>query len=186
MIYMEFRITTRQVLQLMLILSWILFIGLCIEAGLFITHAIMTLVSPGTVQHLWQEADLSALFNTNQNHYFVVLTIQSIITVLEALLFYQVIRLLMRKDLRFAQPFNAPVRRCINVVTYISFLIALFSSGGARFVGWLRSSGISMPDTHDLKLGGGDVWLLMTVILFVIGQVFKRGIELQTENELTV
>lgn len=183
---MEFKITTRQVLQLMLILAWILFVGLCIEAGIFITHAVTTILSPGTVQHLWQEADLSALFNANQNHYFVLLTIQSIIAVLEALLFYQVIRLLTRKDLRFAQPFNLPVRRCINVVTYIAFLVALFSSGGARFVEWLRSRGISMPDTHDLKLGGADVWLLMAVVLFVIGQVFKRGIEIQTENELTV
>ncbi len=183
---MEFRITTRQVLQLMLILSWILFIGLCIEAGLYMTHAIMTLASPGTVKQLWQEADLSALFNANQSHYFVLRTVQSIIAVLEALLFYQVVRLLQRKDLRFAQPFNMPVRRCINILTYIAFLIGLFSSGGVRFVEWLRNKGISMPDSHDLKLGGGDVWLLMAVILFVISQVFKRGIEIQTENELTV
>jgi hypothetical protein len=30
------------------------------------------------------------------------------------------------------------------------------------------------------------VWLFMSVTLFVIAQIFKRGIEIQTENELTV
>ena len=43
-----------------------------------------------------------------------------------------------------------------------------------------------MPDTQLLHLGGADVWLFMAVILFIIAQIFKRGIEIQTENELTV
>jgi len=43
-----------------------------------------------------------------------------------------------------------------------------------------------MPDTQHLHLGGADVWLFMGVILFVIAQIFKRGIEIQRENELTV
>ena len=37
-----------------------------------------------------------------------------------------------------------------------------------------------------LGIGGGDVWLFMAVVLMVIGQVFKKGIELQTESDLTV
>jgi len=43
-----------------------------------------------------------------------------------------------------------------------------------------------MPDVQYLRLGGADVWLFMGVTLFVIAQIFKRGIEIQTENELTV
>jgi len=43
-----------------------------------------------------------------------------------------------------------------------------------------------MPDTQHLRLGGADVWLFMGGILFFIAQIFKRGIEIQTENELTV
>jgi len=45
---------------------------------------------------------------------------------------------------------------------------------------------VKMPDTQHLRLGGADVWLFMSVTLFVIAQIFKRGIEIQTENELTV
>lgn len=43
-----------------------------------------------------------------------------------------------------------------------------------------------MPDVQYLGLGGADVWLFMGVSLFVIAQIFKRGIEIQSENELTV
>jgi hypothetical protein len=35
-------------------------------------------------------------------------------------------------------------------------------------------------------MAGADVWLFMGVTLFVIAQIFRRGIEIQTENELTV
>jgi hypothetical protein len=43
-----------------------------------------------------------------------------------------------------------------------------------------------MPDTQTLVLGGADVWIFMAIILFVLAQLFKRGIEIQNENELTV
>ena len=43
-----------------------------------------------------------------------------------------------------------------------------------------------MPTIHVLKIAGGDVWLFMGVVLFVIAYIFKRGIELQEELDLTV
>jgi hypothetical protein len=43
-----------------------------------------------------------------------------------------------------------------------------------------------MPDIENMRLGGADVWLFMGVTLFVIAQIFKRGIEIQTENDLTI
>ena len=43
-----------------------------------------------------------------------------------------------------------------------------------------------MPEVQYLRLGGADVWLFMGVILFVLAQMFKRGIEIQSENDLTV
>ena len=43
-----------------------------------------------------------------------------------------------------------------------------------------------MPDIHQLRIGSGDVWLFMAVVLIVIAEIFKKGIELQNENDLTV
>ena len=46
--------------------------------------------------------------------------------------------------------------------------------------------GMPMADLDALNLAGADVWLFMAVILFVIAQIVKRGIELQAENDLTI
>jgi hypothetical protein len=57
---------------------------------------------------------------------------------------------------------------------------------GANYTTWLIKQGVVMPVIQDLRMGGADVWIFMSVILFVIAQIFKRGIEIQEENDLTV
>jgi hypothetical protein len=39
---------------------------------------------------------------------------------------------------------------------------------------------------ENIKFEGADVWLFMAIILLIFGMIFKRGIELQSENDLTV
>ena len=85
-----------------------------------------------------------------------------------------------------SQPFSQEVRHFIIKIAYLALGIGLFTSWGVKYTGWLVSQGVKMPDTQHLRLGGADVWLFMGIILFVIAQIFKRGIEIQTENELTV
>ena len=85
-----------------------------------------------------------------------------------------------------AQPFSKEVGRFIFKISYVALLIGLFSWWGVKYAEWLVKQGVKMPDIEYLRLGGADVWLFMSVTLFVIAQIFKRGIEIQTENELTV
>lgn len=85
-----------------------------------------------------------------------------------------------------SQPFSREVGRFIFKLSYLTLLIGMFSLWGVRYAEWLVKQGVKMPDIQYLRLGGADVWLFMSVTLFVIAQIFKRGIEIQTENELTV
>ena len=87
---------------------------------------------------------------------------------------------------RQAAEFNREVGKFISHLSYLSFGIGLFSWWGVKQTIWLAKQGISMPDIQQLHLGGADVWIFMGVILFVISQIFKRGIEIQEENDLTV
>jgi len=48
------------------------------------------------------------------------------------------------------------------------------------------NAGVKMPGIEHLRLAGADVWLFMGVILLVIAQIFRKGIEIQDENDLTV
>ena len=69
-----------------------------------------------------------------------------------------------------------------NTVTFIfgfSLLIAL-----AFMLAYLWFLVIKLFD--KLKIGEGNNFLFMAAIVYIISQIFKRGIEMQEENELTV
>lgn len=180
-------ISTKQILKVLYVLSWIIFIGVCIEAGGSIFSAFYTLViNPVNAATFWEGNDLSALYKYDHGHFFVETLLISIAGVMKAIIFYLVIKILHDKKVNMAQPFNNEVRRFILTVSYLTFGIAFFTWRGVKYTEFLVRQGVPMPDTQNLRLGGADVWMLMGVTLFVIAQIFKRGIEIQTENELTV
>lgn len=177
---------TALILKILLVLSWIIFVGLCVEAGGFIANAIFALANPDRVQYLWHEVNLNNLFQYDYDHYFAMATVMSIVTMMKACLFYLILKLLHDKKLNLAQPFNQEMARFITSVSFLTLLIGLFSWSGVQYAEWLAEQGVHMPDPQALQLGGADVWLFMSITIFVIAQIFKRGIEIQTENELTV
>ena len=105
---------------------------------------------------------------------------------MKACLFYLTIKILHDEKLNMTQPFNQEVRLFIIKISWLSFGIGMFTWAGAKYTEWLVKQSVKMPDTHQLRLGGADVWLFMSVTLYVIAQIFKKGIEIQSENELTV
>jgi len=183
---MEIKISTKKVLTILYVVAWIIFIGVCIEAGGFMVNAFFSLVNPGIVNRLWHEVDLSELLKYDHGHFFAITLTMSTVAVLKALMFYLIIKILHDKKLDLAQPFNRQVRHFIFSLSFFALLIGLFSGGGAKYTEWLVKQGVAMPAIQYLRLGGADVWLFMSVTLFVITQIFKRGIEIQSENELTV
>ncbi len=180
---MEIRITNNQILKILLIVSWIIFIGVCVEAGSFLFNILYTMVlNPGNSSYL----QLSELYAYDHGQFVVVLIFMSIVAIMRALIFYLIVKILHEKKLDMSQPFNKEVGRFILKVAYLALGIGLFSYWGVKYTEWLESLGVKMPDIQFLRLGGADVWLFMSVTLFVILQIFKKGIEIQTENELTI
>jgi len=178
---------TKQILKILQVLSWIIFIGVCIEAGGSIFSAFYTLViNPANARTFWEGNDLSGLYQYDPGHFFAETLLISIASVMKACIFYLIIKILHDKKLSMSQPFSEEVRLFIIKVSYLAFGIGLFTGFGVKYTEWLVKQGVHMPDTQHLRLGGADVWLFMAVTLFVIAQIFKRGIEIQTENELTV
>lgn len=181
------QISTKKILRILYLLSWVIFVGACIEAGGFIFNTFFTLsVKPVDAAHFWTGVDLSSLYAYGRWHFFTETMNMIIAALMRACLFYLIIKILHDKKLNLAQPFNKDLERFTFKIAYLSLFIGLFSWWGAKYTGWLMSQGVKMPDLQYLRLGGADVWLLMSVVLYVIAQIFKRGIEIQTENELTV
>jgi hypothetical protein len=174
-------------LKVLYVVSWIIFIGLCIEAGVIIFNAIFTLViKPESANIYWQEIDLSGLHAFDAGYFLTETVLMSIVAVMQAILFYLIVKILHDKKLNLAQPFNKEIERFIGNMAYLSIGIGIFCYWGANYTKWLISKGIAMPDLQTLRLGGADVWLFMGITLLVIAQVFKRGVEIQKENDLTI
>jgi hypothetical protein len=178
---------TQLVLKILYVLSWIIFVGVCIEAGGSIFSAFYTLVINSiNARTFWVGNDLSGLYTYGREHFFAETLLISAASVIKVCIFYQIIKNLHPKKISISQPFSREVGRLIFNISYLSLFIGFISLWGVKYTEWLVEQGVKMPDIQYLRLGGADVWLFMSVILFVLAQIFKRGIEIQSENELTV
>jgi hypothetical protein len=185
---MEIRITTNQVLKVLQVLSWIIFIGLCIETGSIIIGTFINLfIKPLHTENYWGGSDyLSSLYKYGIEHFVVVTVIMIIVGVLKTIMFYLIVKLFTDKKLKISQPFSEGLRRFVVNEAYLVLGIGLFSYYGIKYTQGLTQKGFVRADLQSLHFAGADVWLFMAVILMVIIQVIKRGIDLQNENSLTI
>lgn len=182
---MEIKITSKQILIALTIISWIIFVGICIDAGGYITNTIYAMaVNLEAASHYWTKIDFSALYNYDSGHFLVVTLYMIIVKVLTAIMFYLIIKNLDSKKLDMKKPFKKEFGQFIQLLSYLALGIGLFSNWGLKYAEWLIKKGIKMPNINQLNLDGAGVWLFMGVILLVIAQIFKRGIEIQEENDL--
>jgi hypothetical protein len=178
---------TKLILKILYVLSWIIFVGVCIQAGGFIFNAFFTMVlNPVGAKRFWQEVDLSGLYYYNRWYFLMETSLMSTVALLKAYIFYQIIKILHTKNISMSKPFSNEVGRFLFRISYLSLSIGAFCILGTGYAKWFSKRGVQMPDIQDLSMGGADVWLFMGVALYVIAQVFKRGIEIQSEHELTV
>ncbi|MGH2667223.1 DUF2975 domain-containing protein [Flavobacterium sp.] len=184
---MEIKISSTRILKILHVLSWILFLGVCVEAGGIIFNTLFTLfINPISAHNFWEGADLSSLYKYDRGYFTVFTFLMSIAAVMKAIIFYLIVKILYDKKLDMSQPFSKEVGKLIFNICYLTFGIGLFSAWGVKHVKWFVKQGVIMPDIQDLHIGGADVWIFMSITLFVIAHIFRKGIEIQQENELTV
>jgi len=171
---------TKQILTLMKIVSWILFIGLCIKLGaLLISGGISLFVDKEAAKDLYQGMDLSNLYEFSFKYYIYILSLLISVSALKAYLFYLVTRVFSKID--FNQPFTTSIATIISSISYISLwtgLLVYFANGFSK---WLGKNGVIIAIDW-----GSSEFLFMAGIIFIIALIFKRGVEIQSENELTV
>lgn len=185
---MEIKIATNHVLKVLQILSWIIFIGLCVEAGGIIVNTFITLfINPLGVENFWEAKEyLSRLYRFDQGHFTAITLTMIIVAVLKAIMFYLIVKLFTEKKLKMSRPFSMELSRFITTQSSLALGIGLFSHFGFKYSVWLTRQNVEPADVQLLHMGGADVWLFMAVILFVIAQVVKKGVEVQAENDLTI
>lgn len=165
------------------IVAWIIFIGLCIEAGGLVVNFIFSIYNPEFVQNLYQKLDLSEMYNRSKWAFFGMYSFILVISILKAYLFYVVITLLYKFNL--SKPFNSFVSTQITQISYYTFSIGILSYIARQTALNLLHSGYAIDNLNQFW-ADSQAFILMAAIIYVIAQIFKKGIELQNENDLTV
>ncbi len=165
------------------IIAWIIFVGLCIEAGGLIVNFIFSLYNPEFVQNLYQKLDLSEMYGRSKWAFFGMYSFILIISILKAFLFYIVIRLVTKINL--SKPFNSFVSRQVLQISYYTFSIGLLSYLAQQTAKNLQNRGYSI-DTLNQFWADSRAFILMAAVIYVIATIFSKGVEYQEELEETV
>lgn len=165
------------------IIAWLIFVGLSIEAGGLIVNFFFSLYKPEFVQNLYQKLDLSEMYNRSKSAFYGVYSFILVISFLKAYLFYLVINLVSNFNL--SKPFNSYVSNHITQISYYTFSIGLISYIAQQFVKNLMHRGYIIDNLNQFW-EDSQAFILMAAILYIIAAIFKKGIEIQNENDLTV
>ncbi len=184
---MVIKFETKHFLKVLLVLTWILFVGLCVEAGGILFNLLYTLYrNPNEATYFWDNVNLSSLLAYDKSFFIVLTVLMTIVATLKAIMFYFILHLFYNKKFNIEQPFHLALKNFISYMAYFALAIGLFSYWGTRYNDYFIQNGVTMPELQDLKFAGADVWIFMGIVLLVISQIVKRGVELQTENDLTI
>jgi len=175
--------TNNFVFTVVKIVSWVIFVGLCIEAGGLIVNFIFSLYKPEFVQNLYQKLDLSEMYERSKWTFFSMYSFILVISILKAVLFYVVIRLVSKIDL--TKPFNSFVSRQISLMSYYTFSIGILSYIARETAKNLQHRGYVIDGLNQFW-ADSQAFILMAAVIYVIATIFSKGVEIQNENDLTV
>ncbi len=175
--------TNNFIFKALMIVAWIIFVALCIEAGALVVNFIFSIFNPSIVGDLYQKLDLSRLYQQSQMVFYGMFGFVLFIALLKAYLFYVVISLLHKFDL--TKPFSSFVSKQIFQISYITFSIGIFSYIARQTTKDLSIQGYALQDLNQFWVDS-QTHIVMAAIIYIIAVIFKKGIELQNENDLTV
>ena len=144
---------------------------------------IFSLYKPEFVQNLYQKLDLSEMYERSKSAFFGMYSFILVISILKAVLFYIVIILVSKIDL--SKPFNSFVSRQVSQISYYTLSIGLLSYIARQFAKNLQHHGF-VTDNLDQFWTDSQAFILMAAVIYVIATIFKKGLEIQNENDLTV
>lgn len=175
--------TDNTVFIMLQVVAWIIFVGLSIEAGGLIVNFIFSLYRPEMVPNLYNKLDLSEMYANSRRAYYGMYSFAIAVWVLKAVMFYHVIMLL--STLKLTNPFTVLVSTQIYTISYYTLSIGLLSYLARQTAEKLQHAGVNTSNLNEYW-ADSQAFVLMAAVIYVIAAIFKKGIELQDEHDLTV
>lgn len=171
--------TTETILVVMNVLAWIVFLGLLFEAGAILATYGISVAKPDIATKLYKSEDWLSLMQFDFWYYTGIISMKAAILILEAYIAFLVIKVL--SSIKMVSPFTMDVAKKLENIAYTFILVwaaVLIYNGQLK---WLSKDVVNILD----KRLSPD-FIIYAGLIFVISQIFKKGVEIQSENELTV
>ena len=173
---------TKNILVILRILAFMGTIKYSIDCGAQLTHFVASFINTDWAKRTY-EVNLE-IFSIREHsiwYYSYAMCLTIVVSALKATIWYVVFALLTK--LKLQTPFSMEVEKKLESIAYLSLGVWIVSSifWGIYTYYLLQATGIKLPANNS-----GDEYFFMGGIVYIISQVFKRGIEIQEENQLTV
>ena len=169
---------TEKLLKIMKFFSWFAFIGLMIKTGAILVTYLLSINNAEVSKDLYEGMNLFEYRNYSFIQYTFIVGYKILLFATEAYIAYLVIQLLRKLDIK--QPFNLDVQQFMQQISkgiFYLWIIAIVHNTHMQLIGKKHS--------FEMDLFSSD-FVFLSVIIFIFAQIVKRGIEIQSENELTI
>jgi uncharacterized membrane protein len=169
---------TQTILNLFYVLAWVICIGLLIQSGALLTSYAVSFYNPDAAKNLYMGLDLFTYKEYSVAHYSIIVILKAFLLCMQAYVAYLFAELV--KDFDLAKPFNDKIVQLMERICFaILFIWIMTLLHNAYFKALEKLA--ELPANY---IDGS--FLIWSAMVYVIAQVFKRGIELQSENEFTI
>lgn len=162
------------------VLFWIIFIGLMVNTGSMLVAGVLRLViKPENFKYLYTVIDFDKVLFYDRLAY--ALFVGSIVTVegLKSYIAYLVITIFVKLDLN--SPFQSSFAPVLTRISQMAFLAGIIAVVATALSNWFIGLGLIVPNKW-----GAEELLFFAGILYIVSVIFKKGTQLQTDNDLTI
>jgi hypothetical protein len=176
--------STKRILQGLHILSWLFFTGVCIVWGsILISFFISLFVNPAGAKNLYNGLNLSGIMEYGAGYYVSMVILLVLIWWLKAFMLFWLIKIF--RKVNHVTPFTKEVAALVQNISLTTLALGLFILAANAYSNWFAKKGVVLNNLYDYIEGGAE-FLFMAGVIYFIAQVFRRGVEIQSENDLTV
>ena len=179
---------TEKILKIINVFAWIIFVGTFVKFGTSLIIFIISLFNPEAV--LFKDIEVfgegtssgTYFYEIRESHLwnYIPYVISIILwTLIKSYLAYLIIKLLAKINL--IHPFSMEVADRIVKISYALIFIWVLSFVVGFFDKWATLA-IGLEPQFEVR---GE-FLFIAGLVYLIGNIFKRGVEIQNENKLTI
>ena len=166
---------TASILATLNVLSWIAYIGISIKCGAIIFTYILSLFNQQVAKDLYQGLNLYDLMHDSFVNYSLFVGITTALLAIKAYVAQLVIQVLSKINLK--SPFDMEVAQLMEKISLMILVLWVLSLGASIYQ--------ELMELPNMDWNGGEA-LFLSGLIFLFAQIFKKGVEIQAENDLTV